>query len=290
MSGFPQTKTRNRFSRETPCINFYSLFSFKSNLRKKKPNATTLAIGDGANDVNMITAAHVGVGIRGVEGQQAARASDYVIGEFKFLRRLILYYGRESYRRNSNLICYNFFKNMVLVLPQFWYGFLNGFSGQNIYNPLLYQLYNIIHASIPIGVYGVLDKEYSGHFLMENPSLYYLGLKNQLFTCLYFWKWIIFGVWQSFFLSFATFYAMEMNFIDSNEGYNFIFWGSGMVIYGAVIVNTNLKVLIFSNTHSLSSVLIILGSILSFYWLYAITSEYVVETSDYHCSIRFFFF
>jgi len=115
-------------------------------------------------------------------------------------------------------------------------------------------------------------------------------LKNQLFTCLYFWKWIIFGVWQSFFLSFATFYAMEMNFIDSNEGYNFIFWGSGMVIYGAVIVNTNLKVLIFSNTHSLSSVLIILGSILSFYWLYAITSEYVVETSDYHCSIRFFFF
>eukprot|EP00335_Anophryoides_haemophila_P000157 CAMPEP_0204821108 /NCGR_PEP_ID=MMETSP1018-20131115/3002_1 /ASSEMBLY_ACC=CAM_ASM_000518 /TAXON_ID=46462 /ORGANISM="Anophryoides haemophila, Strain AH6" /LENGTH=30 /DNA_ID= /DNA_START= /DNA_END= /DNA_ORIENTATION= len=29
---------------------------------------TSLAIGDGANDVNMITAAHVGIGIRGVEG------------------------------------------------------------------------------------------------------------------------------------------------------------------------------------------------------------------------------
>jgi len=27
-----------------------------------------LAIGDGANDVNMINAAHVGVGIKGVEG------------------------------------------------------------------------------------------------------------------------------------------------------------------------------------------------------------------------------
>ena len=43
----------------------------------------TLSIGDGANDVNMITEAHVGIGIKGLEGQQAARASDFAIGEFK---------------------------------------------------------------------------------------------------------------------------------------------------------------------------------------------------------------
>lgn len=234
----------------------------------------------------MITAAHVGVGIRGVEGQQAARASDYVIGEFKFLRRIVLYYGRESYRRNSHLICYNFFKNMVLVLPQFWFGFLNGFSGQNIYNPFLYQLYNVVHASIPIGIYGVLDKEYSGHFLMENPCLYYLGLRNRLFNSRTFWLWIAFGVWQSFVITFSTFYAMESNFIDSEHGYNFIFWGSGMVIYGAVIVNTNLKLLIFSHTHSLLSVLIILLSIFSFYWIYSITSHNVVQFSDFSTSVR----
>ena len=39
-------------------------------VRREKPHVKTLAIGDGANDVNMITAAHVGIGIRGVEGQQ----------------------------------------------------------------------------------------------------------------------------------------------------------------------------------------------------------------------------
>lgn len=89
-------------------------------VRREKPTASTLAIGDGANDVNMITAAHSGVGIKGVEGQQAARASDYAVGEFKVLKKLVLYYGRESYRKNTHLICYNFFKNMVLVLPQFW--------------------------------------------------------------------------------------------------------------------------------------------------------------------------
>ena len=117
---------------------------------------TTLAIGDGANDVNMITAAHVGIGIRGVEGLQAARASDYSIGEFKVLKRLLLFCGRECYRRNSYLICYNFFKNLILVLPQFWFGFFNGLSGQTIYNPFLFQLYNIIYASLPIVIYAVL--------------------------------------------------------------------------------------------------------------------------------------
>ena len=30
-------------------------------------DAVTLAIGDGANDINMITAANVGVGIKGME-------------------------------------------------------------------------------------------------------------------------------------------------------------------------------------------------------------------------------
>lgn len=37
-------------------------------MRAKNPDSVTLAIGDGANDVNMITAAHIGVGISGLEG------------------------------------------------------------------------------------------------------------------------------------------------------------------------------------------------------------------------------
>ena len=37
-------------------------------IRQKFRGKTTLAIGDGANDVNMINTAHVGVGIAGLEG------------------------------------------------------------------------------------------------------------------------------------------------------------------------------------------------------------------------------
>jgi len=49
-------------------------------MRDRFPTKTTLSIGDGANDVNMITTAHVGVGISGLEGQQAARSADFAIG------------------------------------------------------------------------------------------------------------------------------------------------------------------------------------------------------------------
>ena len=83
--------------------------------------------------MNMIIAAHVGVGIKGVEGNQAARSADYSIAQFKFLKRLILLYGRESLRKNGNLIMYNFYKNMLLVFPLFAYGFITGMSGTTFY-------------------------------------------------------------------------------------------------------------------------------------------------------------
>lgn len=82
-------------------------------IKVRYPDKTTLAIGDGANDVNMITAAHIGIGISGLEGQQAARASDYAIGQFRFLRSLLLVHGREAYRRNSYVVGYMFYKNIL---------------------------------------------------------------------------------------------------------------------------------------------------------------------------------
>ncbi len=49
-----------------------------------------LSIGDGANDVPMIQAAHIGVGISGFEGLQAVMASDFAIAQFQYLKRLLL--------------------------------------------------------------------------------------------------------------------------------------------------------------------------------------------------------
>ena len=127
----------------------------------RKNKCTTLAIGDGANDVNMINMAHVGIGIKGVEGAQAALCSDYAISEFQILRELMLYHGRECYRKYSQLILFNFFKHLLLVLLQVWYGFINHFSSALIYDPWIYQLYNVVFTSFPIIVYAIYDQQHS---------------------------------------------------------------------------------------------------------------------------------
>jgi phospholipid-transporting ATPase len=102
-------------------------------MRERFPSKTTLSIGDGANDVNMITTAHVGVGISGLEGQQAARSADFVIGQFRFLKPLMFIHGREAYRRNCYHVKYTIYKNVFFVLPQYWFGIYSGFTGQMVY-------------------------------------------------------------------------------------------------------------------------------------------------------------
>jgi P-type E1-E2 ATPase len=67
----------------------------------------------------------IGVGIAGEEGLQAANSSDYAIGQFRFLKKLMLVHGRSNYRRVSKLILYSFYKNTVLYLTQFFFIFYN---------------------------------------------------------------------------------------------------------------------------------------------------------------------
>lgn len=78
----------------------------------------TLSIGDGANDVAMIQKADVGVGIAGEEGRQAVMSSDYAIGQFRFLQRLILVHGRWSYRRLAETIANFFYKVSLSAFPK----------------------------------------------------------------------------------------------------------------------------------------------------------------------------
>ena len=126
-------------------------------VKARKPNKITLAIGDGANDVAMIMKAHVGVGIAGREGMQAARSADFAFGKFKFLRPLLFVHGREAYRRNSDIVLYAFYKNVLYVIVQFQFGVFSVFSGQTLYEPWIYQLYNMNFTGLPIQWYALFD-------------------------------------------------------------------------------------------------------------------------------------
>ena len=83
-------------------------------------------IGDGANDVGMIQAAHIGVGISGREGRAAVLASDYAFAQFQYLARLLLVHGRWSYLRNSEVVAYAFYKNFAYCLPNILFAAVSG--------------------------------------------------------------------------------------------------------------------------------------------------------------------
>jgi hypothetical protein len=91
--------------------------------------ARVLAIGDGGNDVAMLQRAHVGVGLEGREGLQAARASDVSLGAFRLLPRLLLVHGRLSARRTSFIVHYCIYKSFVICLLQLGFAQPSGARG-----------------------------------------------------------------------------------------------------------------------------------------------------------------
>lgn len=102
--------------RKINIVNFYLPFILVvwADLRNSSGNLT------GANDVSMIQMADVGVGISGQEGRQAVMASDFAMGQFRFLVSLLLVHGHWNYQRMGYMILYNFYRNAVFVLLLFW--------------------------------------------------------------------------------------------------------------------------------------------------------------------------
>ncbi|XP_014610323.1 PREDICTED: phospholipid-transporting ATPase ID isoform X6 [Polistes canadensis] len=151
-------------------------------LIKKNKNAVTLAIGDGANDVSMIKTAHIGVGISGQEGLQAVLASDYSIGQFRFLERLLLVHGRWSYYRMSKFLRYFFYKNFAFTLCHIWFAFFCGFSAQTVFDPMYISVYNLFYTSLPVLAVGIFDQDVNDKNSLMYPKLYAPGLQNLLFN------------------------------------------------------------------------------------------------------------
>lgn len=231
-------------------------------LSELRSDMVTLAIGDGANDVNMISAAKVGIGILGSEGAAAARASDYAISEFRQLVPLMLVHGRENYRRNSEAIIYTFFKNFMVVLPQYWWGFSNVFSGQPLYDPFLYQLYNVIFAFFPVICYGVLDSTHSAETFLSQPKLYASGPRRIFFSKLRFATTLFVATVLSLFLTLTALALFDWE--PKPDGFSFGLFNFGNMVFFGVILLVNSRVLVMSNSFSPFLILICFLSTASF--------------------------
>ncbi|XP_074058803.1 phospholipid-transporting ATPase IC isoform X2 [Macrotis lagotis] len=171
-------------------------------LVKKYKKAITLAIGDGANDVNMIKTAHIGVGISGQEGMQAVMSSDYSFAQFRYLQRLLLVHGRWSYIRMCKFLRYFFYKNFAFTLVHFWYSFFNGYSAQTAYEDWFITLFNVLYSSLPVLLVGLLDQDVSDKLSLRFPRLYVVGQRDLLFNYKKFFISLFHGVLTSMILFF----------------------------------------------------------------------------------------
>lgn len=147
----------------------------------------TLSIGDGANDVAMIQEADIGVGIAGEEGRQAVMSSDYAIGQFRFLQRLVLVHGRWSYRRLAECIANFFYKNIIWTFTIFWYQIFCSFDMTYLYDYTYILLFNLAFTSLPIIFMGVLDQDVSDKVSLAVPQLYRRGIERLEWTQKKFW-------------------------------------------------------------------------------------------------------
>ncbi|XP_025986709.2 probable phospholipid-transporting ATPase IA isoform X9 [Solenopsis invicta] len=236
--------------------------------------AVTLAIGDGANDVAMIQKAHIGVGISGVEGLQAACASDYSIAQFRFLKRLLFVHGSWNYSRMCKLILYSFYKNICLYVIELWFAIYSGWSGQILFERWSIGLYNVVFTAAPPLAMGLFDKVCSAETHLAHPGLY--ATKNNggsSFNIKVFWVWIINALIHSSLLYWLPLMALKQDVAWANGrdgGYLLL----GNFVYTYVVVTVCAKAGLIINSWTWVTHLATWGSIILWFLFILIYSNF----------------
>lgn len=219
-----------------------------TNLVKKLAGAITLGIGDGANDVGMIRAAHIGVGISGREGRAAVLSSDFSFAQFKYLSRLLLLHGRWSYLRNQEVVLYSFYKNWTYTLVFVYLQFLAGFSAVPIFTTMLITTFNMIFTACPIVCYAVVEQDLDQATIVGdkkspgNPETYTLTrTQNKYRFFRDFFVFMVYGTWHSLANFFVPVYALSSEWGTTREGASSDLAGAGTAVFVSLILTVTLK-------------------------------------------------
>ncbi|KAL5715782.1 P-type phospholipid transporter [Ranunculus cassubicifolius] len=231
---------------------------------KQYTGMTTLAIGDGANDVGMIQEADIGVGISGVEGMQAVMASDFSLPQFRFLERLLIVHGHWCYKRISKMILYFVYKNVAFGLTLFYYEFFTSFSGVVMYEDVYMVLFNVILTSLPVIALGVLDQDVPSDVCLQFPALYQQGQKNSSFSWTCILGWVFNGWISSLCLFLLSLHTLSI-YAFREDGQVADISHLGTIIYTCVIWTVNCQITLMITNFTWIQHFFIWGSISLWY-------------------------
>ena len=144
----------------------------------------------------MIQEAHVGIGIRGLEGTQASQVSDYSITKFKYLKRLLAVHGHYNMNRMALLIKYSLYKNVCFSTPIFIFLFYCFFSQQLVYEDWFATFYNTIITALPPIYFAIFEKDTPDWVLERYPQIYSVFKAGGALDFFSICKWFILAVYH----------------------------------------------------------------------------------------------
>ena len=230
----------------------------------KELDKVCLSIGDGGNDVTMIQEAHIGVGISGREGLQAARAADYSFAKFKFLRRLILVHGRWSYNRTAVIAQYAFFKSIYICLIQVLYNFYAGFSGTSLMNTFSLTTYNVVFTGLPVFGFA-LDQDVTEEKVFEFPAIYKGGQRSNKMNAVTMATWFFHAVYQAAVTLLITLAVFNVDHLHWGDGYPVDYASLSMVAYSAVVIVNQIVVFLYSHYLTAVNGILLVGSVVTYF-------------------------
>ncbi|KAJ4842107.1 hypothetical protein Tsubulata_028801 [Turnera subulata] len=233
-------------------------------LVKEHTGMTTLAVGDGANDVGMIQEADIGVGISGMEGMQAVMASDFSLPQFRFLERLLIVHGHWCYKRISMMVLYFVYKNITFGLTLFYYELYTSFSGEVLYDDWYMVMFNVLLTSLPVISLGVLEQDVSSDVCLKFPALYNQGQRNVHFSWSHIISWILNGVVASLVIFLANLYILSPAAF-AEDGAVADVTHLGAIMYTCIIWTVNCQIALIITHFTWIQHLFIWGSILLWY-------------------------
>ena len=152
-------------------------------------------IGDGGNDVSMIQAADVGVGIVGKEGRQASLAADFSITSFHHLTKLLVWHGRNSYKRSAKLAQFVIHRGLIISVCQTFYSIATELQPHALYRDWLLVGYATVYTMAPVFSL-VLDKDVDEGLANLYPELYKELTTGKSLSYRTFFVWVAISIYQ----------------------------------------------------------------------------------------------
>ncbi|OAX84957.1 hypothetical protein ACJ72_00659 [Emergomyces africanus] len=164
-------------------------------LIRKHTKKRICCIGDGGNDVSMIQAADVGIGIVGKEGRQASLAADFSITQFHHLTKLLVWHGRNSYKRSAKLAQFIMHRGLIISACQTMYSIAGHFDPKGLFINWLLVGYATVYTNAPVFSL-VLDRDVDEELANLYPELYKELKTGRSLSYRSFFTWVLVSVYQ----------------------------------------------------------------------------------------------